>query len=297
MAEDVFMARWKEGARPLVLRWARTDNGVWCMVHLPAGMTYAEFYGMGEAVSDYTKCVATVDRTGERITLEITRRNDNEYPFIVDEWKGALPIPLGYTAQGKLIVRDLQDFDLLVAGQKGYGKSNLLHVIANSLLLTREVELNIIDLKVLEFSYLKDYATLATDPEQATALLKRISRQMVRRLRVLDRQNAVKIQQVDNMVPVVLIIDELAELSMVDDAMREINRIMRLGRSPGISVVCATQRPSSTIHKNFTDSRALFGANMCFWWMARYVCEPYSRSVRKCFSAGWERNNFLAIRA
>ena len=268
MTEDVFMAKWHEGYRPIILKHAATDNGRWMMIHLPAGLTYSEFNKAAEAVSDYTKAVVTVERKGDRITLEITRRNDNTYPFTLDgadKWKGRLPIPIGYTAQGRLIVKDLVDSDMLVAGQKRYGKSNFLHVVANSLLLTRPVEMYIIDLKVLEFSYLKEYVTLATDPEQATKLLKRISGKMVRRLRQLERQNAVKIQDVNNMNHIVLIIDELAELSVAKDATVELNRIMRLGGAPGISVVCATQRPSSTVHKNFTDSRALFGANMCFW--------------------------------
>lgn len=264
--EDVFNAEWTPDYRPLILKHAATDNGHWMMIHLPAGTTYSNFCSKAEAVQDYTKCVVTPERVGERITLEITRRTNDTYPFVVGDYKGILPIPFGYTAQGKLIVRDLADFPhLLIAGQVGMGKSNLLHVLVNSLLLTRKIELNIIDLKVLEFSYLKDYARLATTPEQATALLTRISRAMRRRLHQLEKQQAVKIQEVSDMPHIVLVIDELAELNHAKEATELLNSIMRLGRAPGVSVVCATQRPSSTIYKNFTDSRALFGGTVCFW--------------------------------
>lgn len=264
--EDVFIAKWNEGYRPVVLKHAPTPNGHWMMVQLPAGLTFAELEKTAEAIADYTKCVCSIERRGGRITIEVTRRNTETYPFALGEREGRLPVPIGYTMAGKLLVRDLAEFPhLLVAGQTGMGKSNFLHVLANSLLLARDIELYIVDLKVLEFSYLKDYATLATDPEQTTKLLKRISRLMTRRLRILDRQNAVKIQDVEGMKHIVLIIDELAELSIVKEATDELNRILRLGRAPGISVVCATQRPSSTLYRNFTDSRALFGANLCFW--------------------------------
>ncbi len=263
MAEDVFAAKWREGYRPLILKHAETPNGHWMMIHLPAGLTYAEFYKAAEAVADYTKAVATVERAGERVTLEITRRNDNKYPFVIINTAGRLPLPFGYTAAGKLIVKDLAGYPhLLVAGQTGMGKSNALHVFANSLLLTRDVELYIIDLKVAEFSYLKEFCTLATEPADAVKVLRKVNAIMTRRLKQLDKEQAVKIQEVKGMKHIVVIIDELAELQEGTD---ELNRLMRLGRAPGVSVICATQRPSSTVHKKFTDSRALFGATLCFW--------------------------------
>lgn len=266
MVEDVFAAKWQEKWRPLILKHAPTPNGHWMMVHLPASMTYAEFAKIAEAVSDYTKAVCTIERKGERITVEITRRNTDTYPFMVDGWKGMLPVPFGYTMAGKLIVKDIAEFPhMLVAGMPGMGKSNFLHVLANSLLLTRPIELYIIDLKVLEFSYLKDYATLATTPDEAVKVLKRASRVMTKRLHRLEKEQAVKIQEVKGMPHMVVIIDELAELSGCKEATEELNRLLRLGRAPGVSVICATQRPSSTIYRNFTDSRALFAATLCFW--------------------------------
>jgi len=61
----------------------------------------------------------------------------------------------------------------------------------------------------------------------------------------------------------VVIIDELAEMHD-EDCQLLLNRILRLGRAAGICVVCATQRPSSTMMRAFGDSKAMFSGTMCF---------------------------------
>lgn len=74
----------------------------------------------------------------------------------------------------------------------------------------------------------------------------------------------VKTQDYPSELPfIVLFVDELAELQD-EQCQTQLNRILRLGRAAGFCVVCATQRPSSTIFQKFGDSKAMFAATMCF---------------------------------
>ena len=62
---------------------------------------------------------------------------------------------------------------------------------------------------------------------------------------------------------IVLIIDELAELDD-KDAQCSLNRLARLSRAAGIHLILATQRPDATLFKDFSKTRALLPARMCF---------------------------------
>ena len=267
LVQDVWAHQWTKGNRPLIVKQKRLSPGKWwLMLSLPPGMTYAELHKTTEAIMDATFGVVELERTGRRISLTVTTEQlKSLYPFAWEyDGKMALPVHLGHSAVGE-IIKDLATAPhLLVAGQTGGGKSNLLHVIAMCLLLSREVDLRIIDLKVLEFDYLGKYAKLATDQDEAMAVLDGLNAELDRRLAILKKARVVKIQNFRGHMPyVVLIIDELAELRD-KKAQEKLNRLLRLSRAAGMSVVCATQRPSSTIFNNFGDSKALFPARVCF---------------------------------
>lgn len=71
---------------------------------------------------------------------------------------------------------------------------------------------------------------------------------------------------------IVCVVDELAELQ--DDTAQELlNRLLRLSRACGISIVAATQRPSTTVLSG--DSRAQLSSRLCF----RVADELNSRMV------------------
>lgn len=237
-------------------------------VYLPAGISYADFKSKERYFADASNAAVLIEKSGKVIMLKImTEQLKNKYSY---EWdwapyaKMSLPIPFGYSAAG-FIVRDLASApNLITAGHPGAGKSNFLHVVATSLLLSRELFLIIIDLKKLEFSYLKNHALVISDMENARAVLRRINTELDNRLTILENADVVKIQDFRGHMPfIVLMIDELAE--MQDKACQELlNRIVRLGRAAGVCVVTATQRPSSTIFQKFGDSKAMFSATMCF---------------------------------
>ena len=137
------------------------------------------------------------------------------------------------------------------------------------LLLNKKTDIRIVgfDFKRLEYSYLKEHILLVTKQEEALEVFEAINSNLDKRLNTLESAGCVKIQdyieQGHEMPFLVVIIDELAEMHD-EDCQTALNRILRLGRAPGICVVCATQRPSSTMMKAFGDSKAMFSGTMCF---------------------------------
>jgi S-DNA-T family DNA segregation ATPase FtsK/SpoIIIE len=266
--QDTINALWREALRPVVISKKQYPNKWTLIIALPPGMGYVEFKSKEHLFHDATGGAVIIDKHGKAVIMEVlTERLQERYSY---EWdwnpysKMNLPVPFGYSAAG-LIVRDLADApNLLVAGTPGSGKSNFLHVLAVSLLLSRQINLCIVDLKRLEFSYLRKKALLVTDLEKARDLLQAINKRLDQRLEQLEKAGVVKIQDYAGHMPyIVVIIDELAE--MVDEhCQTALNRILRLGRAAGVCVVAATQRPSSSMFAKFGDSKAMFSASMCF---------------------------------
>src|SRR5690606_3785595 len=134
---------------------------------------------------------------------------------------------------------------LLIGGNTGFGKSNLLHAIAMSVLISRKAHVVVFDPKVLEFAYLENYTDYFYDIGEIAKALKRLNTEMDKRLRKLKRSGVVKFQNYKGeFLPILVIIDELAELDK--EGQKWLLRLLRLGRAAGISVVAAIQRPSST---------------------------------------------------
>ena len=260
--------------KPLIVKRIKLSETVWrLLVTLPPGLGYAEFKRYEQLFADATGGHVEITKHGKTVMMEVlTEELKIMYPFTL--WDPSnydsmyLPIPFGMSATG-IIVRDLTDFPhCFIAGETNFGKSNMLHVIANSIILNRpETMVYIIDLKRTEFSYLRDYALCVSELKEALTVLKALNSELDKRLKILEFARCVKIQKYlkkgGEMPFVVLIVDELAELK--DKACQEsLERLGRLGRACGIHLVAATQRPSSKLYETFGDIKALFACRMCF---------------------------------
>lgn len=260
----------KAGSFPELVRKKKTDYGWQIEFKLPPGISKQDIESKANHFQEQTGGIVEIKmRRGSTLLMDIQTielPDSVMYEFNVKNYPNMqLPIPIGYTSKG-LIVADLADMPhLLVAGHPGAGKSNSLHGFANALLSTGNCFLVIIDFKKLEFSYLRDRALLVTDNSMAVEVLDKLNKEMDRRLNALMDAGCVKIQDYkgDDMPYVVLMVDELAEMS--DKVAQEmLNRIVRLSRAAGISAITATQRPSSTIFNKFGDTKAMFSASLCF---------------------------------
>ena len=219
-----------------------------------------------------------------------------------------LTLGMGRDLHGRIRVTDLASMPhLLIAGSTGTGKS----VFINSLLISMlykatpdEIKVVLVDPKRLELSLYAGIphllAPVVTDPKVASNVLRNATKEMESRLKLLAQRGVRNIDQYnrscqkqqslslfDNLeeaehkpLPyMVIVIDELADLMMVDTNSVEesITRLAQMARAVGIHLILATQRPSvdvitGLIKANFparisfrvaskVDSRTILDAN------------------------------------
>jgi DNA segregation ATPase FtsK/SpoIIIE-like protein len=171
-------------------------------------------------------------------------------------FKGILPLVLGYNTEGKAVVEDLAKLPhLLVAGSTGAGKSVAVNSMIMGLLYHKkpqDVKLILIDPKRLELAPYNEIPHLlfpvATEPSKALFVLKWLISEMERRYSLMAEQGVRNIQENNNLnLPyIVAIIDEFADLIMTSgkDLEHCVVRLAQMARASGIHLIIATQRPS-----------------------------------------------------
>ena len=178
--------------------------------------------------------------------------------------KSKLAFPLGKGSGGEPIVADLARMPhLLVAGSTGSGKSVFINSLITSL-ITRatpeEMRFVMIDPKRVELTIYNGIPHLITpvivDTQKVINALQWMVQQMEDRLELLAQEGARDITSYNEKAPdgkhmpfLVLIVDELADLMMTSGKAVEhgLVRLAQMGRSTGIHLVVATQRPSVNV--------------------------------------------------
>jgi DNA segregation ATPase FtsK/SpoIIIE, S-DNA-T family len=172
--------------------------------------------------------------------------------------KGEINCLLGQTVDGKKMWMDLaQNPHMLIAGTTGSGKSILLHNIIGNIFNYNDVNLYLVDPKRIEFSeYEKNGYSVQVSYTyvDAMAMLEAQVVLMENRYNLLRANTSVA-----NLKPVVIIIDEFADLIMQDVGNAFHDLVCRLAakcRAARIHIILATQRPSvdiisGTIKANF----------------------------------------------
>src|ERR1700685_3785947 len=219
--------------------------------------------------------------------------------------KSKLTLALGKDINGRIVTADLNGMPhLLIAGSTGAGKSVAINAMIMSILFKAtpaRVRLIVVDPKRLELGNYEGvphlHTPIITEPKLAANALRNAVREMERRLKLLAAKGVRNIDQYNRLfdqsdtpslfdegdekpIPyIVIIIDELADLMMLDSSNVEesITRLAQMARAVGIHLVLATQRPSvdvitGLIKANFparvsfrvatkVDSRTILDAN------------------------------------
>ncbi len=221
--------------------------------------------------------------------------------------KSKLTLAVGKDINGRINVADLASMPhLLIAGSTGSGKSVAINAMIMSILYKStpdQVRLILVDPKRLELGVYEGiphlFTPIITEPKLAANALRNAVREMERRLKLLAAKGVRNIDQYNKLfddhktpslfengteqegpIPyIVIIIDELADLMMLDQSNVEesITRLAQMARAVGIHLVLATQRPSvdvitGLIKANFparisfrvatkVDSRTILDAN------------------------------------
>ncbi|HKD79821.1 MAG TPA: DNA translocase FtsK, partial [Candidatus Angelobacter sp.] len=218
--------------------------------------------------------------------------------------RSKLTLAMGKDINGRIITADLATMPhLLIAGSTGSGKSVAINAMIMSILYKstpEQVRLILVDPKRLELGIYEGvphlYVPIITEPKLAANALRNAVREMERRLKVLAEKGVRNLEQYNKLFEsdtpslfeesehrplpqIVIIIDELADLMMLDQSNVEesITRLAQMARAVGIHLVLATQRPSvdvitGLIKANFPsrisfrvatkiDSRTILDAN------------------------------------
>jgi S-DNA-T family DNA segregation ATPase FtsK/SpoIIIE len=219
-----------------------------------------------------------------------------------------MTLAMGKDLIGRIRATDLAQMPhLLIAGATGTGKSVFINSMVVSMLYKttpEELKLVMVDPKRLELGLYEDIphllAPVVTDPKVASNVLRNATREMEKRLKLLAQRGVRNIDQYNRTFAkgqslslfddldetehrplpyIVIVIDELADLMMVDtnNVEQSITRLAQMARAVGIHLILATQRPSvdvitGLIKANFparisfrvaskVDSRTILDAN------------------------------------
>ena len=204
--------------------------------------------------------------------------------------KSKITLAMGKDINGRIVTADLNTMPhLLIAGSTGSGKSVAINAFIMSILYKAtpdQVRLILVDPKRLELGNYEGvphlHTPIITEPKLASNALRNAVREMERRLKQLAEKGVRNIDQYnrlfDSSTPslfedgsearplpfIVIIIDELADLMMLDGQNVEasITRLAQMARAVGIHLVLATQRPSVDVITGLI--KANFPARMSF---------------------------------
>jgi len=283
-----------------------------------AGIKYSRITGLSDDLCLALRAESIlIERIPGKSTVGIEVPNHNrqtimlrdvmESPEFVNS-ASKLTLALGKDLTGRVRVSDLAQMPhLLIAGSTGTGKSVFLNSLIVSMLYKatpEELKLVLVDPKRLELGLYEDIphllAPVVTDPKVASNVLRNATREMERRLKLLAQRGVRNIEQYNRtfvqgqslslfenadegehrpLPLIVIVIDELADLMMVDtnNVEESITRLAQMARAVGIHLILATQRPSvdvitGLIKANFparisfrvaskVDSRTILDAN------------------------------------
>jgi S-DNA-T family DNA segregation ATPase FtsK/SpoIIIE len=186
--------------------------------------------------------------------------------------KARLTLAMGKDINGRIVTADLYSMPhVLIAGSTGSGKSVAINAMIMSLLFRTtpaQVRLILVDPKRVELGMYEGiphlFTPIITEPKLAANALRNAVREMERRLKLLASRSVRNIEQYNKLFEgvmpslfdddpneeplpyIVIIIDELADLMMLDRANVEesITRLAQMARAVGIHLILATQRPS-----------------------------------------------------
>ncbi|MGB7191625.1 MAG: DNA translocase FtsK [Acidobacteriaceae bacterium] len=186
--------------------------------------------------------------------------------------KSRLTLAMGKDINGSIVTADLATMPhVLIAGSTGSGKSVAINAMIMSVLFKAtpaQVRMILVDPKRVELGMYEGiphlFTPIITEPKLAANALRNAVREMERRLKLLASRSVRNIDQYNKLFDggtkslfedapdeeplpyIIIIIDELADLMMLDKANVEeaITRLAQMARAVGIHLVLATQRPS-----------------------------------------------------
>lgn len=171
-----------------------------------------------------------------------------------------LPLVLGYDMDKVPFVLDLAKAPhVLVGGTTGGGKSILCRTIIHSLMskyADKDIVLGLIDPKGNQLADFKSRNNHhVSSYKDSVSMLVQIVEEMEKRYRRMSKKgvrNITELRKIEDHPYIVILIDELADIILVDQDKSFFTNLVRLlqkAREAGIHIIANTQRPSADIIK------------------------------------------------
>lgn len=221
----------------------------------------------------------------EKISFLDLYEKDITNDVIIHNWNNndtsnEIQVPIGISEDGKVLILDLHERGMgphgLIAGMTGSGKSEILQTIILSLIInysSEEIGLFLIDYKGGGMSKLFEgiphlmgsisnlsgrmiYRAMASVKSENTYRQKCFMKASVNN--IYEYQRLYRQGIISEPLPhVFIIIDEFAELKREEpEFMKELVSVARVGRSLGVHLILATQKPTGVVDDNiFSNSR------------------------------------------
>jgi S-DNA-T family DNA segregation ATPase FtsK/SpoIIIE len=250
-----------------------------------AGIKYSRIIGLTEDLCLALQAESIlIERIPGKSTIGIEVPNLNRQTIALREIIEApeftnspskLTLAMGRDLHGRIRITDLAAMPhLLIAGSTGTGKSVFINSLMMSILYKAspdDVKMVLVDPKRLELNLYENIphliAPVVTDPKIASNVLRNATKEMEKRLKLLAQRGVRNIEQYNRTFQkaqslslfenveetehkplpyLVIVIDELADLMMVDtnNVEESITRLAQMARAVGIHLILATQRPS-----------------------------------------------------
>jgi S-DNA-T family DNA segregation ATPase FtsK/SpoIIIE len=246
-----------------------------------AGVKYSRVTGLAEDLCLAMRAESIlIERMAGKSTVGIQVPNhDRETIWLREviesenfaQTKSKLTLAMGKDINGRIVTADLATMPhVLIAGSTGSGKSVAINAMIMSVLYKatpEQVRMILVDPKRVELGMYEGiphlFTPIITEPKLAANALRNAVREMERRLKLLASRSVRNIDQYNKLFDnqpslfeddvqeqplphIIIIIDELADLMMLDKANVEeaITRLAQMARAVGIHLVLATQRPS-----------------------------------------------------
>jgi S-DNA-T family DNA segregation ATPase FtsK/SpoIIIE len=253
----------KDGTKPVIAAKRKTEYGWHLVINLPPGVSFKQLKNDKDYFQDATNAWIELEWKAGKCHMNI---QVGELPTYIEyQWDPELyanmklPIPIGYSRTQPIVLDLPESPHLLIGGSTGYGKTSLIMAIIQAVIGKTYVV--IIDLKGIDFGYLENHCLLAQSNEEATLVLAALNNEFEKRKLILRRYKVRKWSDCPEPIPyIVVIIDEIAELSK--DNIILMDRLVRLARATGISIIAASQRTSTQVIPG--DTRSNFVARICF---------------------------------
>lgn len=232
---------------------------------LPMGLNPKEIYDhdwlLQQAFGEHIE----VEGNAKTFALDIYPGPIQQYKYNFDEINKALeeiekkngkmhlPIFVGKSRQGFVFYDMIEHPHLLEAGETGSGKSVALRSMIVTLLLLRRNKFKLYcgDLKRSEFHLFRGIAVdVCTDEVKLLHYLQDVQKQLIKRGELCDQEGVEGIVELPEEIRpefIVVAIDEVVLLKDNENIMKIIDRIGAIGRSLGVFLILAMQRPDREV--------------------------------------------------